>query len=201
MDRDDWNERYAGRGYVWEVAPNQFVEQHLAGLEPGTAIDLAAGECRNAVWLATIGWRVTAVDFSTVGLDKGRRLAADEHVADSIEFVTADATSYRPDEAVDLVVISYFQASPSERRIALEHAATWLRPGGTVFVVAHDRSNHEHGYGGPSSVDRCYDVDSTVDALRGLEVVTAEVARRTVQTEAGPRVALDTLVIATRPAD
>jgi ubiquinone/menaquinone biosynthesis C-methylase UbiE len=201
MDRDDWNERYTGRGYVWEVAPNQFVETHLAGLEPGSAIDLAAGECRNAVWLATRGWQVTAVDFSAVGLDKGRRLAADQRVADHIEFVTADATTYQPAEAVDLVVISYFQASPSERRTALQHAVTWLRPGGTLFVVAHDRSNHENGYGGPSSVDRCYDIDTTVEALHDLDVLTAEVARRTVQTDAGPRVALDTLVIASRPTD
>lgn len=199
MERDDWDARYAGRDFVWEVTPNQFVERHLAALPSGTAIDLAAGEGRNAVWLATQGWRVTAVDFSSVGLDKGRQLAADQGVVDSVAFVTADALTYQPDELVDLVVISYFQASPEEQRTALEHAATWVRPGGAVFVVAHDRSNHEGGYGGPSSLDRCYDLDATVDALHGLDVVTAEVAQRSVETDEGPRIALDTVVLATRP--
>jgi ubiquinone/menaquinone biosynthesis C-methylase UbiE len=201
MERDDWNTRYAGRDYVWEVGPNQFVERRLAGLEPGAAIDLAAGECRNAVWLAARGWQVIAVDFSDVGLDKGRRLAADHDVAHAIEFVAADALTYQPAKPVDLVVVAYFQVSPAEQRTALQHAVTWLRPGGSVFVIAHDRSNVEHGYGGPSSLDRCYDVEATVEALHGLDVVTAEVARRIVQTDDGPRVALDTLVIARRPTD
>jgi SAM-dependent methyltransferase len=199
MDRTDWDARYEGREYVWEVAPNQFVERHLAALKPGTAIDLAAGEGRNAVWLAAQGWRVIAVDYSPVGLEKGRRLADDHDVADSIEFVAADALTYQPAEPVDLVVISYFQTSPAEQRTALQHAATWLRPGGTVFVVAHDRANQELGYGGPSSIDRCYGLDTTVDALAGLDVATAEVAERPVDTDDGPRTALDTLVIATRP--
>ena len=41
---------------------------------PGRALDLAAGEGRNALWLAERGWEVTAVDFSLAGLDKGRAL-------------------------------------------------------------------------------------------------------------------------------
>ncbi len=56
MDSDGWDQRYADSEYVWTVKVNQFVEEHLAGLEPGTAIDLAAGECRNTVWLAGLGW-------------------------------------------------------------------------------------------------------------------------------------------------
>jgi hypothetical protein len=139
------------------------------------------------------------VDFSPVGLDKGRQLAVDQGVVESVTFVTADALAYQPEEPVDLVVISYFQASPEQQRTALVHAATWLRPGGAVFVVAHDRSNHEDGYGGPSSLDRCYDLDATVDALDGLEVIRAEVAERPVETDDGPRIALDTVVLATRP--
>ena len=82
----------------------------------------------------------------------------------------------------------------------LEHAAAWLRPGGRVFVVAHDRSNIEHGYGGPPIPDRCYDLDETVAALAPLEIERAEVAERHVETDDGTKTALDTLVIARRPA-
>lgn len=191
-----WNERYAASDYVWSVDVNQFVEANLVDLQPGDAIDLGAGEGRNAVWLAERGWRVTAVDFSRVGLDKAERLAAEHGVL--VEIVEADATEYQPGRLVDLVVVSYLQLPPEGRRTVLEHAKSWLRPGGTVFVIAHDRSNIDGGYGGPSSPEVCYTVEETVDALEGLVPATAMVAERIVRTDSGERTALDTLVIASR---
>ena len=200
MAIERWDERYSARDYLWDIGPNQFVAQELADLEPGTAVDLAAGEGRNAVWLARRGWRVAAVDFSQVGLDKARRLAIDHGVADRVEIVRADALTYQPAEPVDLVVISYLQIPAEEQRIALEHAATWLRPGGTIFVVAHDLTNLEHGHGGPSDPDHCYELDATVAILDGLDITTADIAEREVDTGDGRRTALDTLVIATAPS-
>jgi Fe2+ or Zn2+ uptake regulation protein len=195
-----WDKRYAGREYLWNVAPNQFVERHLRELESGTAIDLAAGEGRNAVWLARQGWHVTAVDFSQAGLDKADRLAAEAGVSERVVTVNADALAWSPAEPVDLVVIAYLQLPPAQVRTALEHAAGWLRPGGRLLVVAHDRSNIEHGYGGPSDPAYCYDLAETVAALSPLEIDLAEVASRDVETDDGPRTALDTLVLARRPA-
>ncbi len=195
--RDAWNDRYSASDYVWTIKVNQFVEQHLAGLPPGTAIDLGAGEGRNAVWLAQKGWEVTAVDFSPVGLEKGRRLAEDHNVA--VDFVEGDATSWQPDGPVNLVLLSYLQLEAPGRQIVLEHARSWLRPGGMVFVIAHDASNVTDGYGGPPSAGVCYRVDETVAGLAGLDIAVAEVMERVVATEAGEQVALDTLVIARRP--
>ncbi len=96
-------------------------------------------------------------------------------------------------------MLSYLQLPADQQRIVLEHAATWLAPGGTLFVIAHDRSNVDRGHGGPPSADVCYSVDDTVAALEGLDVTTAEVAERHVETDDGTKVALDTLVIAQRP--
>jgi SAM-dependent methyltransferase len=198
MDSALWDERYAAKEYVWTVTVNQFVEANLAALPPGTAVDLAAGEGRNAVWLATKGWTVTAVDFSQVGLDKAQRLAADNDV--TIETICADATTWQPPEPVDLVVLSYLQLPTDERLAVLDRARTWLRPGGTLFLIAHDKSNVDGGHGGPSSTEVCYDPDETVAALEGLEITTAEVARRHVDTPDGTATALDTLVIARMPS-
>jgi len=197
MDSAHWDERYSTSELIWTGRANQFVETHLAELEPGTAIDLGAGEGRNAVWLAARGWTVTAVDFSEVGLDKARRLA-DEHSV-SIRTVHADATTWTPPSQVDLVVLSYLQLPGDERRTVVEHAASWVAPGGTLFVVAHDRSNVTDGYGGPPSLEVCYTVDETIGLLDGLEIEVAEVAERAVDTPDGARTALDTLVIARRP--
>lgn len=197
MESAQWDDRYSTKELVWTGQANQFVEQHLAGLTPGSAIDLGAGEGRNSVWLATRGWSVTAVDFSQVGLDKALKLA-DEHGV-QIEVACADAASYEPSAPVDLVVLSYLQVDSATRRKVLEHASTWLNPGGTVFVIAHDRSNIADGYGGPQSPDVCYTVDETVASLSALHTTTAEVASRQVDTPDGSRTALDTLVIGQRP--
>jgi len=196
MDRTAWDERYASKDYLWTVEPNRFVQQHVAQLTPGTAIDLATGEGRNAVWLAGQGWQVTAVDFSPVGLDKARRLAADHDV--DVEWVEADVTAYQPSATFDLVLVAYLQLSTASRVEVLRRAAGWVARGGTMLVVAHDRSNVTEGHGGPPSPEVCYDVDETVAALEGLTPSVAEVARRPVQTDEGERVALDTVVVATR---
>lgn len=198
MAVERWDERYAGREYLWDVTPNRFVERHLAELPPGHAIDLAAGEGRNAVWLASRGWRVTAVDFSRVGLEKAQRLADDHGVGERVEIVNADVLTFAPPGPVDLVVIAYLQIPAVQRQLVLERAAGWLRTGGTLFVIAHDRSNVEHGHGGPSDPDHCYDLAGTRGALADLDITTAEVVEREVETDEGPRTALDTLVIATR---
>lgn len=197
MDSTQWDDRYSTSELIWTGRANQFVEANLTDLHPGTAIDLGAGEGRNAVWLTTRGWTVTAVDFSHVGLDKAQQLAAEHGV--EITTVRADATTWQPDGPVDLVVLSYLQLPVEQQRVVLDHAATWLAPGGTLFVIAHDRSNVEHGYGGPPSPDVCYTVDETVAALAALDVTTAEVAERHVDTPDGTKTALDTLVIAQRP--
>jgi SAM-dependent methyltransferase len=201
MDASGWDERYSRQDYLWDVAPNRFVEAHLADLTPGTAIDLAAGEGRNAVWLARRGWHVTAVDFSPVGLEKARRLAQEHGVEGRVRTMLADALTYVPSEPVDLVVVAYLQLSPEQQHTALKNASSWLRPGGTILVVAHDRSNVKLGHGGPSDPDHCYEVDATVAALGGLEVSSAGIVERAVESETGNATALDTLVIATRPVD
>jgi hypothetical protein len=72
-----WDQRYSGPDLVWGAGPNHFVADEAAALPPGRAIDLGAGEGRNAIWLAGRGWQVTAVDFSAAGLARAARLAAE----------------------------------------------------------------------------------------------------------------------------
>ena len=67
MDSQQWDERYSGAEFEWTTRPNQFVAAELAGLPPGRALDLAAGEGRNTVWLAERGWRVTAAILRAPG--------------------------------------------------------------------------------------------------------------------------------------
>lgn len=152
MDADEWNERYRASELVWSAGPNQFVEAELAGLPPGRALDLAAGEGRNAIWLARQGWQVTAVDFAQAGLDKGRTIATQEDGLD-VAWVCADATTWQRAEdqpAYDLCLVAYLQLAAAERREAVRRGFRSLGVGGTFLLVAHDSSNLTEGTGGPT---------------------------------------------------
>lgn len=201
MDAHAWDERYAASELVWSRGPNQFVEAECADLPPGTAVDLAAGEGRNAIWLARHGWRVTAVDFSQVALDKGRTLAGDLEV----DWVCADATTWTPIDPVDLVVVAYFQVPAADRRAAHRHAVESLRPGGTFVLVAHDTTNLTEGTGGPQDASVLMTAEDVLADLEGLEVdvVRADRVERLVATADGhgseeQRTAYDALVRLTR---
>lgn len=177
MDAEDWDERYRTSELVWSAGPNVFVEAELADLPPGRAVDLAAGEGRNAIWLARHGWQVTAVDFSPAGLDKGRKLAGEV----SVEWVCADATTWREDASYDLCVIAYLQLLAAERRAAVRNAYASLRVGGTFFLVAHDTTNLTEGTGGPTDPAVLMTAEDVLSDLEGedVEVRRAErVARR-----------------------
>jgi SAM-dependent methyltransferase len=185
MDARDWDRRYADTALVWSAAPNQFVESELAALSPGRAIDVAAGEGRNAIWLAARGWQVTAVDFSEVGLDKGRRLQA-RHAHDGdlrIDWVCADVLEYAPGEgAYDLALLAYLQLPAEQRREAVRRAFHSLRDGGTLLVIAHDSTNLTEGTGGPQYPEVLYTAEEVLADLDGehFEVVRAERVSRTV---------------------
>ncbi|WP_439427637.1 class I SAM-dependent methyltransferase [Micromonospora sp. LA-10] len=202
MDSSAWDNRYADTpGLVWSAEPNRFVVESVTGLTPGSALDIAAGEGRNAVWLAGQGWRVNAVDFSTVAVERGRQMAAARGV--TVDWRVADVTAYRPvPNSYDLVLISYLHLTAADFAGVLAAAKSALRPGGTLVVVGHDLANLTGGTGGPQDPAVLLTPEAVVDGLAGLRVQRAETARRPVPTSDGGAVdALDTVVVATRPAD
>ena len=77
MKSRDWDERYAAVDLVWSAGPNRWVEELASDLPPGRALDVAAGEGRNAIWLASRGWTVVAAEFSPVGGERSAGLAAE----------------------------------------------------------------------------------------------------------------------------
>lgn len=196
MEREDWDRRYQGAELLWSAEPNRFVAAELGELPPGRALDLGAGEGRNAVWLAERGWRVTAVDFSPVALDKGRRLARARGVA--VDWVLADLRGYQAEPAYDLVLVAYLHLLPVARAAVLPGAAGALARHGTLLVVGHDLANLAEGYGGPRDPAVLYTPESIAAELDGLTVHRAGRVRRAVGDAAETRQAVDTLVLATR---
>lgn len=205
MDAAAWNARYDTAELIWKGEPNQFLPIEVDGLTPGRALDLACGEGRNAVWLATKGWEVTGVDFSDVGVSKAGALAAANGVEGT--WIVADATSWVPPaDGFDLVIVFYLQLPGHDLAMALRTAVAAMAPGGTLLLVAHDLLNLTEGVGGPQDEGVLTTSESVVDALAaaelelGSELVVERAGRidRVVTTADGDRTAIDTIVRARR---
>lgn len=201
MDSEEWDRRYTETEWIWSADPNVWVVREASPLAPGRALDLAAGEGRNSVWLAEHGWRVDAVDFSAVALNRADRLA----VHQGVEITThhADVSDFAPDPAAyDLVLLSYLHLPGPEQSRVLHTAAEAARVGGTLLLVGHDVDNLEHGTGGPQDATVLTSVEQVTGAWREhARIEYAAVERRTVRQEGMPKdgvEALDTVVRAVR---
>jgi 2-polyprenyl-3-methyl-5-hydroxy-6-metoxy-1,4-benzoquinol methylase len=183
---EDWDERYSER-QQWSTEPNALVAELLADLPPGDAVDLAAGEGRHALWLAARGWRVRAVDFSEVGLGRGRTQPGAERVT----WEAADVTTWAaPQESLDLVLVAYLHLPGPETVALLTRSVGWLRPGARLLVLGHDVANLSDGVGGPQEPAILHSVERLAPVAELLAVDRLEQIRR--ETPAGT--ALDTLL-------
>ncbi len=198
MNHEDWNRKYEGRELLWTEAPSRFLVSEAGGLSPGRALDLACGEGRNAVWLADRGWDVTGLDFSEVAIRKARRLAGERGLPAIFE--VCDLLSWTSEEATyDLVVVCYLQLPEPERKSVLGKAASALRPGGTLLVVAHHLANLTEGFGGPSRAEVLATEQDVAADVPALSVVRADrVTRPAPEGESRPA-SIDLLVRALRP--
>ena len=180
---DKWNERYAGSDLVWSrVANEEFVRQ-TKDLALGRALDLGAGEGRNAIWLAQQGWQVTAVDFSHAGLDKGKLLSHHHEV--TIDWQVSDACDFEDEAGFDLVAIVYLHTSLDERKRWLPKAIDMVRPGGVFIYIGHDQENIVHGVGGPQMPALLPNSAEIESYLEGFEIQKAGVIHRNVNIESG----------------
>jgi SAM-dependent methyltransferase len=197
MDAAAWDARYAGAELVWSAGPNVWVRELCAPMPPGRALDVAAGEGRNALWLVEQGWSVVAADYSTVGVARTREIA-DRRLGErrsAFTAVVADATEPAPSPPYDLVLISYLHLPRAQWGEALANAVRATVVGGTVLVVAHAVRNLAEGVGGPQDPTILLDPEDAIASAAELpvDVELAQLRHRGV--EGADRPALDTVVL------
>ena len=136
-----WDGFYRERAQVWSGNPNALLVREVAGLAPGTALELGCGEGADAVWLARQGWQVTGLDISAVALERAAAHARDAGV--ELTLIEADlaewsAGSPGTDSGYDLVCAQYLH-SPTDlpRNQILMRAAAAVAPRGRLLVVGH----------------------------------------------------------------
>ncbi|MFC8371798.1 MULTISPECIES: cyclopropane-fatty-acyl-phospholipid synthase family protein [unclassified Streptomyces] len=133
-----WNDVYAARPAATDPRPNVRLTETVADLPPGDVLDLGCGAGGDALWLARLGWRVTAVDVSSVAVERLTALAASHGLDNRITARQHDLRESFPDGAFDLVCAHYLQTPLDlDRATVLRKAAHALRPGGRLLVVDH----------------------------------------------------------------
>ncbi|MDA2980075.1 MAG: methyltransferase domain-containing protein [Actinomycetota bacterium] len=192
MDSAAWDDRYAASELVWSAGPNQFLPPLVDVLAVGSALDLACGEGRNAIWLAQQGWDVTGVDFSAVGIEKARQLAGDS----TVNWIVGDATRFDADEGFDLVMIFYLHLDHESFESAVVAAVKAVAEGGTLFGVGHAVRNATEGVGGPPYPEILWSIDEIGPMLHGLEIV--ELGERMRPVEGSDNEAIDLVFHAER---
>lgn len=135
-----WEAFYAEREQVWSGRPNALLVREIAGLAPGSALDLGCAEGADAIWLAERGWQVTAADVSETALARARAEAQRLGLSEQIDWQRHDLAESFPSGLFDLVTAQYLHSPPAqdgERTRILRRAAEAVAPGGLLLIVGH----------------------------------------------------------------
>ena len=154
-----WEAHYGEKDQVWSGRPNGVLVEEVSDLAPGRALDVGCGEGADAIWLASKGWRVIAIDVSPTALERGARAAEETGV--DVEWQWHDLADTFPAGEFDLVNAQYLHSSldlPEEKIYSAIAAA--VAPGGTVLVVSHaafppwSRHHEAHTFPQPDEIAR-----------------------------------------------
>lgn len=182
MAKEIWDLRYAAEDYYYGKSPNAFFQEKIAGLKPGKLLLPAEGEGRNAVYAASLGWDVTAVDFSEAGQRKAMQLAKDHQVM--IRYHVSDVIDYDfGTDHYDVAALIYLHLPPETRKQVHQRISKSLKPGGVLILEAFNKQQLRNASGGPQSLEMLYSMDSLKGDFDGLEIIRVE--ELTVHIEAG----------------
>ena len=163
-----WNERYTEAGFAYGTEPNDFLFENFNKLKRGKVLCLGEGEGRNAVFLASKGFDVTAVDLSEVGLEKTLGLAEQNKV--TVKTVCADLSDFRIDENYwESIVSIWVHLESVVCRVVHQKVFSGLKTGGTFLLEAYTPQQLEFGTGGGKQVDKMVSLNSLQEELKGLD--------------------------------
>jgi SAM-dependent methyltransferase len=207
FDEAFWDERYRSHQSLWSGDPNPRLVAETGGLAPGAALDVGCGEGADALWLAERGWRVTAVDISSVALARAAANSGeiDPAAADRIEWVHEDLRIWDPGPGrFDLVSAHYLHLPSATREGLFARLSAAVAPGGTLLIVGHHPSDLQTTMPRPPDPDLFFTGDDVAAALdaRVWAVATNDApGRETRDPDGNPVTIHDTVLRARRRGD
>ena len=131
-DKSRWDKHYDIDEFLFGTQPIQFLKENIHLLPKGRALDLAMGEGRNGVYLATQGFDVLGLDISPLGLNKAHKLA--KHHSVTIETQLVDLENHQLQKnAFDLILCTYYM-----QRDLFDQAKEALKPGGMILIETYN---------------------------------------------------------------
>ncbi len=171
MSNAFWDQRYSGDELAYGDAPNQFLlsVSHRVPTK-GTALDIGAGEGRNAMFLASRGLDVLAVDQSDVGMKKAQRTAQERGLR--LDTRAVDLRDFEAALGSFDVVSSIFVHLPGALRAAVHRRiGAWLKPGGIFVLEAYAPDQIERSTGGPKDPAMLASLEVILSELGELEIL------------------------------
>ncbi len=164
-----WDNRYSLEEFVYGTEPNEFFKTEINKLPPGKLLALAEGEGRNGVYAASLGWKVNAVDFSSVAKEKALKLAAEKSV--QINFTVADLGDFYPEpETYDAVSMIFMHLNPDLSKIVHKRAADALKKGGRILMEVYAKEQLGKDSGGPQNYDMLCSPEEIKENFSGLKI-------------------------------
>jgi len=164
-DQTRWDARFNGKAFALGKEPNPFLKRVLRFLPKGIALDVAAGEGRNAAFLAEHGFDVDAIDISEQGLKKARRLAREMGVR--VRTIRADLDRYPIEEGrYDLIANFYFL-----RRSLIPKLKRGLRQGGKIIFETYTLEQRDLGTGGPKQARYLLKPNELLRLFKGFRIL------------------------------
>ncbi len=182
-----WNQRYQGESFVYGKEPNDFLRESLDTLKNHQVkkiLCLAEGEGRNAVYLATQGFDVTAVDASEVGLNKALQLAAQANV--TIKTEVCDLKDYHiPKGEYDAIVSIWCHVPPALRFQLHQQVSQSLKTNGVFILEAYHPDQLNFKTGGPPVAELMMTTEGLAQELLGLNLEVCQHIQREVHEGTG----------------
>lgn len=175
-----WDNIYDVDEYVYGRLANDFLRDNIDILPKGKILCLAEGEGRNSVFLAKLGYDVTAVDLSAVALKKARKLAEENHV--NIEFIQADLDRFDLGKNQWDAIVSIFCHLPETVRSSLhKRIEKSLKPNGIYLAEAYTPKQLEFKTGGPGNISMLISSANVEQELSSLKFKVLREKERYIQ--------------------
>ena len=184
-DRKRWDRRYRERKLDLNQGANTILKKYLPFLPRGKALDLAAGEGRNAVFLAEHGFEAEAVDISPVAISRARKLARARGVR--IKAMAVDLDVYPIPEGQYEVILNFYFL---DRRL-IPRIKRGLKKGGMVVFETYTTEQKKLGTGGPGQTQYLLKPNELLRLFREFHVLFY---REGVFREGGKRRAIASLI-------
>lgn len=184
---DRWNDRYSKDEFAYGEHPNNYLREQLEKLNAGTILFPAEGEGRNAVFAASLGWKVSAFDISAEGKKKALLLAERNNVTIDYRVGDLQTLNYKAGQ-FDAIALIYAHFPADIKSLYHKTLDNYLRKGGFIIFEAFSKGHLDYiskneKVGGPKDIAMLFSIDELKSDFGNYEII--ELAEKEIELQEG----------------